>query len=283
MYSVKILADSISPSGKRITTWQLEYPRMVHAELLVHRLFSRNAASSRALPIEKMLQKTEQDPAVPLWWGKNQPGMAAREELDEAGKEAALEWWLRGMRLMVEHAREGAKLGLHKQIVNRVQEPWMFITVILTGTEFDNFLEQRNHPDAQPEIAWVAKEMQKIYVSHTPVQLELGGWHLPLITPEDRAEASRLAPNPLDALELLKKASTGKCARVSYLSHAGTRDLAADVELHDKLVAGKLTGDPLHLSPFEHVATPLEDPTEWCANVKGWKSYRKEIQPSDVR
>lgn len=81
MYSTRVLKDSVAPCGKRLTTWELTYPRFVHAELMTHRLFSRNSASSRAIPTEKLIERVEKDPAMPIFWGKNQKGMQAEVEM----------------------------------------------------------------------------------------------------------------------------------------------------------------------------------------------------------
>lgn len=281
MYQTKILLDSISPAGHRLTTWELTYPRMVHAELMTHRLFSRNSASSRAIPINKMLERIENDPAMPVWWGRNQSGMQAEEELDEDEKIMARQWWLRSMRKAVKSAREGQAMGLHKQIVNRVTEPWMFITVILSATEFDNWWFLRDHKAAQPEIRWLARDMKQKYDRNRPKQIHNGGWHLPFIKWEDQEEALMLCEqqdtteNMLDgALEILKKVSVGRCARVSYLTHDGKRDLREDIKLHDKLIAGISMNEPGHWSPFEHVAQAMSD-SERIGNFRGWRQYRK--------
>lgn len=277
MYSTKIILDSVAPCGKRLTTWELSYPRFVHAELMTHRLFSRNSASSRAIPIKKMLEKIEKDPALPVWWGKNQAGMQAKEELDEETKKKAIEVWLKGSKQAIAIAKELDALGVHKQIANRVTEPWMFIVVILTGTEFENWFALRDHPDAQPEIKWVATDMHRQYNESIPKLLKAGDWHLPLITDEDWDQAIReagLVGNGVYevALKRLKAVSTGRCARVSYLTHDGRRDLQEDVKLHDKLCESM----PPHMSPFEHIAQALDDP-KWIGNFIGWKQYRKEF------
>lgn len=303
MYSAKILLDSISNYGRRLTTWELTYPRMVHAELMTHRLFSRNSASSRAIPNEKLRQRVKDDPALPVWWGKNQSGMQAREELsdepDRSGascihfghdtmcaacvfspREAAKRRWLAARDLMLKASEELAKIGLHKQLCNRLIEPWMFITVIVSATSFDNWFHLRDHKDAQPEIAWVAREMHRLYRESEPRLLKTGMWHLPLVDDTDWAEeveGERLDP-ARSAIERLKKVSTGRVARVSYLTHDGRRDREEDIGLHDKLLAGAATGDPLHMSPFEHVAQCLADPNEQSGNFRGWRQYRKMIK-----
>lgn len=287
MYSTKIILDSISPGGRRLTTWELTYPRFVHAEFMTHRLFSRNSASSRAIPNEKLRQRVKEDPALPLWWGKNQAGMQAREELPFANGayplagDLAKSEWLRARDLMLEASETLAKIGLHKQLCNRLIEPWMFITVICSATSFDNWFHLRNHWQAQPEIAWVAKDMYEKIKASEPTRLSVGEWHLPYIQSEDRKAASDLVGVRTDYKEqlraILKKISTGRIARVSLLTHDGKRDIREDVALHDKLLAGRETGDPLHMSPFEHPAIALENPNQSSGNFRGWGQYRKEI------
>ena len=265
-YSVKVLRDSVGPTGKRITTFELTYPRFVHAELMTHRLFSRNSASSRAIPIEKMLRQIEEDPAMPVWWGKNQPGMAAEEELTGQALEKVKENWLKARDHAVHVARILKDFGLHKQIANRVTEPWMFITVLVTATEYDNWFRLRCHPTAQPEIRWVAEEMRKARDESEPRVLAAGEWHLPLIDFDDEVTGG------ITDSELCK-ISTGRCARVSYLTHDGKRDFAEDIKLHDKLMESG------HWSPFEHVAMAL-DTNERVGNFVGWRQYRADVDPN---
>jgi len=288
MYSTKILLDSISPGGRRLTTWELRYPRFIHSELMTHREFSRNSASSRAIPNVKLRQQVAEDPALPVWWGKNQSGMQAREELVYASLRSAKNQWLYARDLMLDASEKLANIGLHKQLCNRLLEPWMFITVIVSSTSFENFFHLRDHRDAQPEIAWVARDMRQKYRDSVPLKLQPGEWHLPMVSPEDWLETSPTVPRAAAAsafehrllaeqVKKLKKVAVGRVARVSYLTHDGRRDLSDDIALHDKLLAGAVTGDPLHMSPFEHVAQCLEDPDEPSGNFRGWKQYRKEF------
>lgn len=291
-YHAKIILDSVGPSGKRITTWELRYPRMVHSELLTHRLLSRNSASSRAIPNEKLIAQVLDDPAMPVWWGKNQSGMQAREELSatpwpfvpgckprdhdlRSDLTEAVEAWLKGRDEAVNRSRILASLGLHKQIANRVIEPWMFITVIVTATEWDNWYAQRDHADAQPEIAWIARLMHEEYAKNEPRSLDVGGWHLPLV---DRLENGWLRLESLSLIaegcstEDLKRISAGRCARVSYLTHDGRRAPDEDIALAAKLASSS----PGHWSPFEHVAQALPKAT-LSGNFIGWKQFRKEF------
>jgi thymidylate synthase ThyX len=284
MYRTKILLDSINVCGQRLTTWELTYPRFVHSELMTHRLFSRNSASSRAIPNKKMLENIKNDPVLPVWWGKNQAGMQAKEELDLETREKAIKLWLEARDLMVEKAEEMAVLNVHKQIINRITEPWMFITVLMTATEHDNWWALRCHADAQPEIKWVADDMFKQYRENKPQVLEPGEWHLPLIMglTQDQNDDDTICDvwdyvrdtfgdvlaNTERVNDILKKISTGRCARVSYLTHDGKRDFKEDIKLHDRLLESN------HWSPFEHAAEALDE-ARWIGNFVGWKQYRK--------
>lgn len=299
-YHAKILLDSLAPCGARLTTWELRYPRMVHAELMTHRLLSRNSASSRAIPNERLIAQVVDDPAMPVWWGKNQSGMQAREELSDvpvslcredgcgnppssidgcprwsftggvhdfrSDRQAAIDEWLFGRDEAVKLSRSLAATGLHKQIANRVIEPWMFITVIASATEWDNWYALRNHPDAQPEIAWIARLMHDAYEASEPQMLRVGDWHLPFIRPEDCLTDADL-----------RKVSVGRCARVSYLTHDGRRAPDEDIALHDRLAGSS----PGHWSPFEHVAQALAVPTP-SGNFIGFKQYRKTFRGEHV-
>jgi thymidylate synthase ThyX len=263
-FSARVLLDSISPSGVRLTTMEVRYPRFIHSELMTHRVFSRNAASSRAIPIKKMIAAVREDPALPVYWGKNQSGMSARAEIDDAARIRAEAEWRRALENALSSAEQlsGSEIDLHKQLVNRILEPFAWITVVITATEWANFFTQRCHPDAQPEIHRIATLMLDAYRASVPRAVPHGGWHTPLIQDDERE---------LDAT-LLCKLSVARCARVSYLSHDGTRDHAKDLDLYEKLMSGGANG---HWSPSEHVATPLGDPREFLGNFRGWKQYRK--------
>jgi len=243
---------------------EVRYPRFIHAEMMTHRVFSRNAQSSRALPIKKMIAAVRDEPAMPIYWGKNQAGMSARREIDESARVRAESEWRRALASARETAEllSDSEIDLHKQLVNRILEPFAWITVIITGSEWSNFFTQRCHPDAQPEIKHLADMMLRAFRSSTPQQVAFGEWHLPLIQDDERT---------LD-LTLQKKLSVARCARVSYLTHGGSRDHEKDLELFERLIGGGANG---HWSPFEHVATPLDSPSEWSANFRGWKSFRK--------
>jgi thymidylate synthase ThyX len=260
-YSARVLLDSIGPAGVRLTTLEVTFPRFVLSEFNTHRVFSRNSASSRAIPTSKLLERVAQDPVLPLEWGRNKAGMSADDVLDPEDEEAAKRIWLSARDAAVEHARRLLQLKVHKQEVNRVLEPYLWHTVIVTATEWENFFALRCAPSAQPEIRAAAQRMRDALSASTPGEVAGGQWHLPLVQDDERS---------LD-IESQKKISAARCARVSYLTHDGKREIEKDVELHDRLKSDR------HLSPFEHVATPAPD-AEFHANFRGWLQMRREIE-----
>lgn len=280
--SAKVIEDSISVPGKRITTFQLRYPRFIHAELMTHRVFSRNASSSRAIPVSKLIEDIIRDTAMPSHWGKNQPGMQADEEHDQRVSAP----WCNGTMSREgawENARDGAikmatlfhEAGYHKQIVNRLLEPFSHINVVVTSTEFENFFALRAHPDAQPEIRILAEEMLKAIRSSKPQTCLDGEWHLPYITDEDW-DMVHLEYGTRGAVHLLKEISAARCARVSYLTHEGKKpDIEQDLKLFERLAGGV----PIHASPMEHQATPLykSDNVRLQGNFNGWIQFRKML------
>lgn len=264
-YSVKILKDSRNPVGVRLTTFELTYPRFVHSEFMTHRVFSRNSASSRAIPVAKLIERVTNDPVVPVYWGKNQKGMQADEELTSEQQEQALAVWLEARDTAISFSQKLMDIGVHKQLANRLIEPWMFITVICTATDYGHMFNLRYDRNAQPEIQKLAAMMVEQYYSNEPKDLAVGEWHLPLILPDEMSLA----------IDVLKKVSIARCARVSYLTHSGVRDISEDLRLHDQL------GDNGHWSPFEHAAE-AQDNDDWIGNFRGWKQYRKEF-PEEYR
>ena len=276
--TAEIIADSLNPQGIRITSWVLNYNLSIHAELLTHRVFSKNSASSRAIPTAKLIQQVIDNPALFVHWGKNIPGMQANEELNDNDKEIAKGIWLESRDLAVDQARKLLALNVHKQIVNRVLSPFIVNKIIMTGTEYDNFFKLRAHPDAQPEFQNLAYKMKALYETNKPVQLKAGEWHVPFGDKLDDNQICSLITTDnltlgefLEAKEEIKrKIAIARCARVSYLNYEGKDDYAADVKLCDRLFGSV----PRHLSPTEHVAQAL-DSTEFIGNFKGFKQYRK--------
>lgn len=292
-FAAKVILDSVGPAGQRLTTSQLTYPRFIHAEFMTHREFSRNASSSRAIPVVKMIEQVRTDPAMPIHWGMNQPGMQAHQELPLAGIEMAKRAWWEAALEAVDNAEVMNKLGLHKQVVNRVLEPYQWMHVIVTTVSHTNFDGLRRHADAQPEIKYLADIWAEARAASTPTQLPLGVWHLPYIMEQDWAEAkvylkrgriTRDEPSAEQLNHLLAQVSAARCARVSYLTHDGQKpSIEKDLELYERLAGSQ----PIHASPLEHQATPdLYDPQDydfyygWAqhelhGNLTGWKQFRK--------
>lgn len=299
--TAKIIAHSITQQGKQIITWELQYPRFIHSEVLTHRLFSRNAASSRAIPVAKMVEQVRLSPAMPVHWGKNQPGMQAKEELTGCDLDATQSDWLVAARAAASIAERMSNYGAHKQIVNRILEPFQMMKTVLTATEFDNFFWLRKHPDAQPEIKLLAELMWEVLQASEAVTLEAGDWHTPYFGDGYWLKGCGV---PLeDALAI----SSSCCAQVSYRKLDDSLEKAKDI--FDKLIESK----PCHASPTEHQATPMQQGGEfwdeggeyslncphssdcweegvthsdrqgnlWSGNFKGWIQHRQLI-PENV-
>lgn len=301
MITAKIITHSIDPrNDSTIVTFELEYPRFIHAELMTHRLFSRNAASSRAIPIDKMIQMVLDDPAMPHVWGLNQSGMQAETEHTNT---ATCVWaWEQAAKAAVKSAKLLQDLGLHKQIVNRVLEPFQTMKTVVTATEYDNWFFLRNHEHAQPEIHILAEVMLDELRTSDPQPLEPGQWHLPYVdivfshgeqASEDtyHYEADGVEVSLQDAL----KVSASCCAQVSY--RVLDQGLEKALRIYESLLGSK----PMHASPVEHQASPMwelspehgdqlcdlfdngithlgSDLEYWSGNFKGWTQYRQMIK-----
>lgn len=307
-YSAKVVADSVSSAEKRLVTLVVVFPRIVLAEFNTHRVFSRNSASSRAIPVHKQLRKLLDEPFIPERFGRNQPGMQSSNWLEGQDHNQAVEAWLRArdraatsafeMLLSQSLASEifGYKpgegsasleqlqagfddaiacfdkaqkvedptdmdiLGIHKQLCNRVLEPFMWHTVVVTASEWGNFFALRAHEDAQAEIRKPAELMLQAMEASMPTQLDNGEWHTPFIQPDEDFDLG-------DRIKI----SCGRCARVSYLTHDGVRDPEKDIGLYSNLVASG------HMSPTEHAARPLEDGEAQKGNFVGWQQHRADL------
>jgi thymidylate synthase ThyX len=250
-YDVKILADSVSPAGHRLTTFQVTFPRIVLAEVNTHRMLARNSASSRAIPVEKRVVAVENDPFVPEQFGKNQKGMQADVALEQHEAVKARDTWLDAKDSAIEQAKRLAMLGVHKQLANRLLEPFAWHTAILTATDWSNFFNLRCHKDAQPEFSKAAHMMRDLYEDGKPRELKVGQWHLPFIRDED--DGPYVNDRDIDSVDWERwcRISVARCARVSYLTQDGRRDHEEDLKLFDRLVGSA------HLSPLEHSARPM--------------------------
>lgn len=264
--------EATTSNGKTIWSLQLKYWRAIHGELMTHRVFSRNASSSRAIPVMKTLKQVWSDPAMPVHWGQNQPGMQARSQLSGWKLKLAKKLWTTAGKLMCIVAWLMVKLDLHKQVANRILEPWQYIHVIVTATEFDNFFELRDHEDAQPEFQELARKISQAMADFTPRNVVTGNflchraWHLPYVTPAERMQFT---------LEDCLKFSAARCARVSYALHDGKATTPEkDRQLYETLVGSA----PRHSSPVEHQAVAFREAHQKSNNFVGWEQHREIME-----
>lgn len=270
MIQAKIVEDSIGPNGIRLTTFVLTYPRFIHSEFMTHRMFSRNASSSRAIPVKKSIQMVLDNPVIPLAFTKNKAGMQGGDPLDENASRLAEFAWLEAMGYAVKFAQSLADLDVHKQYANRILEPFSHITVVCSATDYANFFALRCHPMAQPEIMALADLMYEEYRTNTPKELNVGEMHLPFISEEERNGTDK---------ENLTKMSVARCARVSYLNHEGKKPtLEEDLALYERLVGSA----PIHASPAEHQAVAVTGDFV-SGNFRGWVQYRKLLTEENVK
>lgn len=270
-YSAKIICDSIN-QGVRLTTMELVFPRIVLAEFNTHRAFSRNSASSRAIPIKTQIERVLANPYIPNF-KRNQKGMQPAEELSPREQKWACAEWLDARDAAMEHCRKLDNLDVHKQWCNRLLEPFMWHTVIVTATEWENFFGLRCNPQAQDEIRIPAEMAEEAYRKNVPTERQM---HTPFFDEMDRdALADAIRDGIIEERPGMAAAiSTARCARVSYLTHDGRRDFIEDIALHDRLLQSR------HMSPFEHVAVACNTTQE--ALPLGnfdypWLQYRKTI------
>lgn len=320
--TAKIICDSISEIGVRITTFELVYPRIIHAEVMTHRMFSRNAASSRAIPFNKM---KEQLTGRPVRFGEANPGMQDKGVDFDAPVEYYVGQDLRG-RCTVQEAWDEAKVGAlhwaellfkagyHKQVYNRLTEPFQMIKVLVTATDFANFFWLRNDTAADPTLHELARLMKEEYDSSEPKLLQPGQWHLPYITiltngdeiiycdADFISDMQGWIPTQIFTLEDAIKVSAARCAAVSFRNTDYT--LEKSLEVYERLVGDERK----HASAFEHQATPM-NPTKsdydksqfrnqpgysgswqegithtdragnlWSGNFREWIQYRQLIE-----
>jgi thymidylate synthase ThyX len=263
MIYAKVIADSINTEGDRLTTMEVQFHRFILPEFNTHRVFSRNSASSRAIPISRQIEKISKNPAFPVFWGVNKPGMQAEEELAFCDSVKASKTWLKASKSAVKHAKKLEKLGVHKQTTNRLLEPFMWHKVIVSSTEWDSFFEQRCSPLAQPEIREVADLMKTAYESSTPALLIKGEYHLPYLTFKD------LNFSRQDRIKMC----VARCARVSYDNHDGSFNQLKDLQLFDRLA----NAEPPHWSPMEHIATPSTKKLNNSGNFAGFSQVRHNL------
>lgn len=303
-----ILASRGANGAPPIYTIRMRYPRPIHGEIMTHRVFSRNARSSRAVPVQTMLNEVRTIPYVPWHWGKNQKGMQANEECNALVKLQSVKYangglyyrdedfdsenaWLKARDVAADVAKAFMNVGYHKQNPNRLLEPFSWMDTLITATDWANFLHLRDHKDAEPHLQDLARLVKQAIDEATIWVRDEGEWHLPYINNDDR----RLADSLFDASpvrkqqmvnEFLCKISAARCARISYKPFDGDASYERELERYNSLV----TSERIHASPLEHQAqVDRLDPDEpntgkWeCANFSGnfapgWIQFRKTIK-----
>jgi len=278
--NVKIIADT-TYGGRRITSVEMTYPRFIHSEIMTHRMASRNAASSRAIPWPKMMARIENDPVIPIKWGAEQKGMQTGDGISAELAVLAEKIWLRARDNAVESAKQLADIGVHKAIVNRLTEPFMWIKVIYTATEWANLFRLRHHPDAEIHFQMLASKLHEAISESEPRQSYVHG---PFLTEEEYDYLNDLWNTSLDKRESptyrlkndekgrkIANRSAARCARISYLTHDGLVDADKDDALVQRLMDGSGFG---HHSPFEHTCFAGHCDKGFHGPYWGWESWR---------
>lgn len=307
--SAKVICDSISEAGVRLTTFEVEAPRIILAEINTHNAISKNCSSTRAITLKKAIEQVQENGFTPLYWGEKKTGMSADKEIPSVAKEYASAMWWESKQEMVKYVEELDQECVHKQIAGRLLEPFQMVKQVLTATDFDNFFNLRIHPTAQPEILMLAYKMYKVLESSNPFELKSGEYHLPYVDRwrnEDGelhySTENEYGDNVWLDLDSAIKISGSCVAQVSYRNTDMSLDKAENI--FDRLIQA----DVLHASVFEHLATPISkeveiensdyltvgfinkasDPNTWqygithmnrqgqlCSgNLRGWVQYR---------
>jgi thymidylate synthase ThyX len=292
MYKAEVIADSYNKHS-RITTMEVVMPRIILAEMNTHRMFSRNSASSRAIPSEKMIKSIQENPFVPLMWMKNHKGMQGKEYFDHIKSGFLDNTWKRLSKEAISNIERLSFEGeeVTKQITNRLLEPFMFHKAVITTNEFgfENFISQRLSEEAEIHMKHVASLMLESYNNSEAKKLDELDYHIPYL---DNINSdilkSILFENYKDALmsteqwssefkKLKVKISVARLARTSYTEvgeksekNTEKEQYIKDIALHDKLI------EQGHWSPFEHIAYSSENRFQMGGNLGiGWVQYRK--------
>jgi thymidylate synthase ThyX len=274
--SATVVLDSVNPDRDRLTTLLLVFPKWLQAELNTHRAISKSSASSRAIPVEKTMARVRKDPFVPAWWGANKKGMSAAEEV--ARPEECAAYWLSAAESAMAYAAKLKMLGVHKQHVNRLLEPFLWTSALVSATEWNNFFHQRCPADGpQPEMSELANKILAAVRGSEPTSVAWGGWHVPF--------GDRYLPGLTREQQVM--VSTARCARQSYENFHGEIDHEDDFRLYRDLLL------ELHMSPFEHcayadpeprlaegqtVTPPMLSRLALRSNFRGWVQHRKQIR-----
>lgn len=292
--SARIIADSITETGNRLITFEATCWRPVLAEQNTHCVLSRNSASSRAIPVTKQLERFKDDFALPIVWPREQKGMQGGSDLEGAALEDAQALWdnlggaVYGEIAAYVEMHPDAENRLHKSLLNRWLEVGLWQTQVISATQWDGYFWQRCHKDAEPHIRAMAQAMKDAADASTPRLLLPGDWHRPYWARhgghasdwEDAAALVAKSPDLFDLSddeafdghveEVATHCSVARCARTSYMTQHGVRDLSEDLRLYGDLTSNRVgSADPPHASPLEHVATPWPENIQYVTMPNG--------------
>jgi thymidylate synthase ThyX len=264
MIEAKIIADSLSPREDRLTTIECKFPRFILPEVNTHRMISKSAKSSRAIPLSDRIAEVREHPYVPIHWGKSQKGMVAESELDMLVQLEAESVWREAAQAAADYAEYLGKLKLHKQTASRILEPYIWQVNVMSSTDFGwkNLIKLRDHPDAQPEFRELAKKIRIALDDSRPKKVAYGQMHLPYISDEDLKEFG---------IYKCQKASVARVARTSYGNQGGW-NIQEDLNLERRL----FSANPRHDAPYEMPACPSSD-NDVPGNYQGWSQLRHNL------
>ena len=254
-----VICDSISEQGTRLTTFEIEYPRIVMSEFNTMRAISKNSSSSRAIPVSKMLEHTKNINLKPVYFGSKKSGMQAGDELVGEDLLYAKSTWESALHSMVHSAKILDDCGVAKEVTNRLVEPFQLVKVVCTATDWDNFFNLRLHPDSDPNICMLAYKMYQAMQESKPIDLKVGEWHLPFVNVGWNGKGEMCYfDEDFNSVELEQaiKLSAASCASVSYRTEGMTLEKA------DKIFDMLIKAEVIHASPFEHLATPISKEIE---------------------
>lgn len=265
--SAKVIAHSRAPNAPDLITLQVRFPWWLLPEMNTHRVFSRNYGSTRAIPISKLIDEADSDPALPVKWTSHRPGMQGGDDLSDEQIQQAQSRFFAARDAAVDAAKAMLDLGIAKQNANRLLMPFIHVEGIITATEWSNFFALRCHPDADPTMRALAEAMRDAIAESEPEELGPGDWHLPYVDLDENWVVDHDA-------QTLAMISAARCARVSYLNHDGSNpDIEKDLALAKRLLESR------HMSPSEHQARVSgDDGTALWGNLVGWDQFRKMIE-----
>ena len=263
-YRAEVIADSVNPQGNRIITIELRFPHIILPQVNTHKSISKSASSARAQPRARRINEVSEEPWIPESWGEDQRGMVAGEELPVEGQAEAERAWREAARSAVDFATKLADIGVHKEVTNRLLEPFSWQTTVMTGNVefFDHLVRLRKDVGAQPQFQILAQLIDEAIEESSIMPLGYDDWHLPYINAEEYGEFD---------LDDLKRISVARCARTSY-GRQNSKDARSDLQLYEMLLTQE------HWSPFEMVCRPKASDDSPLGNIHGWHQLRHEYE-----